>query len=128
MDSRITVTGRADLRPALKQCARDLGRTADEVARKLTSLGVRGIPHHTGECALARYLKATVGAEASVDKIAVTRNSIKVWQAGRRFPFHVLLPYTCSSFVSAFDRGSYPRLVDGTAELSGRSPGLPAEP
>jgi len=100
------------IRAAVRGYANALGSTAEEIAERLESEGVKGIPGNAAECAIARHCQAVVGSEMAVTRLVVRRESIRVYCQGRRMSIRVLLPRACSAFISAFDAGCYPQLVD----------------
>lgn len=52
------------LRHGVPDQVRTLGDSPSEVAGRLGTHGVRGVPGQAGECAIARYLQSVGGAEA----------------------------------------------------------------
>lgn len=107
------------LRHGVRDHVRALGDSPSEVARRLGTHGVRGVPGQASECAIARYLQAVVGSESTVKKVVVMERTLRVRRTGWRPPLVVRMPRGASAFVRAFDAGCYPELVDIEADTTG---------
>lgn len=88
----------------------DLGSTGAEVAIKLASERVQGVPGDAHDCAVANYLHAVLGADCRVRSIRVTNGRVGVLRSRRR-PIWVLLPDPVRAFIARFDEGAFPLLV-----------------
>lgn len=77
-----------------------LGGTPDEIAATLSRIGVRGHPHMTSECPLAKFL--------------CLRFPCRIVTVGHTWAMvedvYLKMPEACRLFVAAFDRGKYPSL------------------
>jgi hypothetical protein len=86
---------------------RDLGDTRDQVAAKLTELGIRGDRNNCLACPVAVYLlRACPGA---VQVLVGDREAELIYPAGRTE--FVDLPEPVAAFVAGFDDGMYRELV-----------------
>lgn len=108
--SRSDSSGR-ELRRAVCDCLGQLGRSPDEVAARLQSYGVQGLPGKADDCPLARYLRAVIGTEHSVAKIGVLERRLRVSRRGLRLSFSLPLPPAIQGFIRDFDEGNHPALV-----------------
>jgi hypothetical protein len=82
------------------------------VASNLAALRVVGMPKHSTDCAVARYLGAIVGTERCVRTISVSDRSVHVTLVGGHVPLRVSLPKPVCKFIQGFDSGCYPDLID----------------
>jgi hypothetical protein len=89
-----------------------LGSSPDAVAANLAALRAHGTPSNSSECAIARYLRAIVGAEMAVADLAVSDRRVHIIRADRHMPMTVRLPAAVTKFIRAFDDGCYPELVE----------------
>lgn len=108
--SRSDSSGRA-LRGAVGDCLDQLGHSPEEVASRLETYGVRGVPGKADDCALARYLRAVIGTEHSVGRVGVLEHRLRITRRGWRLPFALPLPPAIQGFIRDFDEGNYPALV-----------------
>ena len=86
-----------------------LGSSGQEVAQTLVDQGVRGNPGDVGQCALAVYLRAVLGADPRVRSVAVTDRWVNIGTAWRT---HLVVePPAVRTFIHLFDAGRFPQLV-----------------
>lgn len=111
-------TRRRALRRSVRQLTASLGSSPATVAANLVDLDVHGYPHNSGECAIARYLRAVVGTDISVVDLAVSDRRVHVTRVGRHLPMTVRLPTPVTRFIRAFDGGCYPELIDTPRSLT----------
>lgn len=105
------VASRDRLRSDIARFAAELGQNSFAIAARLRDDRVRGIPKSTHDCAVARYLNAVLSADFRVSTVEVTRDWIAVRRAGRR-GVQVRLPVSLQEFISLFDSGYFPELID----------------
>ena len=105
------IRDRRDLRHAIRGFGGSLGQTPAAVASRLKSWDVRGTPRDSNGCAIARCLRAIIGADPSVANIWVTDRRVHVKRSGSRVPIIVKLPKPVCSFIRAFDSGCYAELA-----------------
>lgn len=87
------------------ECLQVLGSTPGEVAASLEARGIKGHKRKACRCPLSNYLKAQGFELPIVGKdTVITGDGIKDLVS--------LLPPACSAFVTAFDDGNYPELVE----------------
>lgn len=79
-------------------------KSSDEIVALFRGLGVRGVPRQSRSCPVARYLSNATGEICLVG--TDTAESIRL-DAKRND-----LPDSVQVFVSAFDEGRYPDLVE----------------
>lgn len=106
------ITARRELRRYVRQFSESLGSNAAAVAATLAALQVHGIPKNPADCAMARCLRAIVGAETTIADIKVGVRSVQITRATGRRPVTVRFPKAVSKFICAFDNGCYHELVD----------------
>jgi hypothetical protein len=108
---------RGELRAQVGQVLRSLGDSEQEVAGRLEAAGVRGRPGDPGDCALAVYVSAVVGADPRVRAVRVVPVQVRI-KLDRRWrpPLTVPLPKALRRVVLAFDCGRYPTLVRPRSE------------
>ena len=90
-----------------------LGDTPDAVAATLTAAGITGAQCETGDCPVARYVRAECGiglsclvlAEANRVSIIATRDD------GSIIATRAVVPSPVSDFIRMFDGGDYPALI-----------------
>lgn len=99
------------MRKQIGELLTDLGRTSGEVAMKLTSTGVQGIPKDVHGCAVARYLSAILGTEARIHSVRVDTTRVRVLVGRSRIPISIRLSEPIRTFIQAFDQNLYPDLV-----------------
>lgn len=87
-----------------------LGSTGSEIAARLSSEGVSGVPGATDDCALAVYLHAVLGPDCQVQSVKVTNDAVAVYWSRRR-GIAVPLPEPVREFIGEFDAGRFPALV-----------------
>jgi hypothetical protein len=109
-----TIRTRRHLRQSVRQLGESLGATPGLVAANLVALRVMGMPKHSTDCAVARYLGAIVGTERCVKAISVSDRSVHVTLMGGHVPLRVGLPKPVCKFIQGFDSGCYPDLIDLT--------------
>jgi hypothetical protein len=89
-----------------------LGPTTGDVAAKLGSIGVRGVPRSTTSCVLARYMHAVTSPDPRVRAITVNLDAVTIlrrrWWSPRVI---VPVPLPVQQFILRFDRGEYGDLV-----------------
>jgi hypothetical protein len=107
-----TMRSRRHLRQSVVQLGESLGSTPGQVASNLAALRVVGMPKHSTDCVIARYLGAIVGTEQAVKTISVSDRSVHVKVVAGRLPLRVRLPRPLCRFILDFDSGCYPDLVD----------------
>lgn len=117
LDDRIL--SRRELRSSIRRLLDQLGNSPTEIASNLASLDVRGCRKNTSNCAIARYLGAVIGGEQSIVGISVTERTLYVSRVGRAWPLWVRFPKAVSTFISAFDQGCYPELLDPIGSVAG---------
>jgi hypothetical protein len=85
-------------------------KTKDEIAELLNQYGVKGYIKNAGHCAISKYMAQTTGhtAWSTTCMIRQLENESLRAKSVRQFP----LTNTIDEFISAFDRGEYPNLVD----------------
>jgi hypothetical protein len=86
-----------------------LGRTADEVAKNLENLGIKGLPRLARHCPLAKYLISKGYLQASIFEIAVADSDSPT-------PYQCKTPEPCYDFIHDFDRKVYPQLIEDKDE------------
>jgi hypothetical protein len=79
----------------------------DEIARVFAELGIKGRPRKSCLCPVAKYLKAETGMSV----IGVTPWRVYDYTCGG----HVPVPDHVGHFISRFDLGDYPDLIEPTA-------------
>jgi hypothetical protein len=114
MSSESGSTGRRSLRRSIRRLTESLGSSPGAVAASLVALQVHGCPRNSAECAIARYLRAVVGTDASVADLSVSDRRVHVARTDRHLPMTVRLPTPITRFIRAFDDGGYPDLIDST--------------
>jgi len=82
-----------------------LGTDPDAIADRLTGLGITGMLHEPGDCAIARYLTTLPG----VDRALVGGYGITIRAGGERIT--LAQPAAIRDFRRRFDNGLYPQLV-----------------
>jgi hypothetical protein len=105
------IRDRRDLRHSIRRFSDSLGPTPAAVASKLRSWSVRGTPRDSNGCAIARCLRAIIGAGQSISNIWVTERRVHVKRVDSRFPMIVRLPKPVALFIRAFDTGCYTELL-----------------
>jgi hypothetical protein len=115
---------RQTLRRSVDGLVRGLGCDPRAIAGSLDSEGIKGLTGNSNECAIARYLKAVVGSEATVVGVFVTERHIKVTRRFRS-PILLSLPPAARAFVREFDAGGFPTLIDEKAMLAQSPQGAP---
>lgn len=81
-----------------------LGSTADEVARTLADLGVKGRPRKADQCPVSRYLADRMQAAVST--------TLQLFDVDGMPACLAWLPEPVSAFVRRFDAGEYPHLKE----------------
>jgi hypothetical protein len=99
------------LRSDIARFADELGQNSFAIAGRLRDDRVRGVPKSTHDCVVARYLNALLSADFRVLTVEVTRDWIVVRRAGRQ-GVQVRLPVSLQEFISLFDAGYFPELID----------------
>src|SRR6516225_7889583 len=94
-----TLRTRRHLRQSIRQLGESLGATPGLVASNLAALQVLGKPRHSTDCAIARYLAATVSTEQSVKTVTVPNRSVHLSLTSRRRPPRVRLPRQICKFI-----------------------------
>ena len=115
---------RAALRAETTQLLQDLGGTADAVAARLESAGVKGVPGSGTGCAVARYINAVMASDPRLGPITVSNEAVTL--LGRHWwspPVIVPVPLSVRNFIVRFDREDFANLT--AAPLAGRRPGVP---
>jgi len=79
-----------------------LGKSAEEVARRLGGMGFRGVRMDPMLCPVAHYLEKTF---PGYDFIAVCRSTVEVGT------LQTATPPAVQDFLRGFDRGRWPKLV-----------------
>jgi hypothetical protein len=115
------ISNRRELRSSVRQLVDSLGTEEDAVAYQLKALGVRGMKKNAIGCAIARYLYAVLGVERDVVCITVSTTRVHIKRSRERIPVQVKLPGAVSRFISAFDAGNYPDLVQRPVAEASRS-------
>lgn len=118
----VTVTIKRQLQDQTRDLLVGLGGSQTEVAESLGSSGVLATPKDPEDCAVAVYLRATLGTEQRVKSLAIKCNCVMIFLDGpRRFHWRnvvkVELPEPVCQFILAFDQGAYPNLVRGSGPL-----------
>ena len=67
---------RAALRAETTDLLQDLGPTADAVAVRLESAGVKGVPGSGTGCAVARYINAVMASDPRLGPITVSNEAV----------------------------------------------------
>jgi hypothetical protein len=103
---------RNTIRSATAELLGALGRTSTDVASRLQSAGVRGIPRSGTSCAVARYLNAVMAADPDVHGVMVSCDGVTV-AVRRWWSPHILVaaPAPVRQFIRQFDSGDFPALV-----------------
>jgi hypothetical protein len=94
----------------------ELGTGPDQVAQSLQAAGVHGVPRDSRSCAVALYLRASMGADPRIRSVRVGPCSLlidvastpELRPAGR---LAVQLPKPVRQFVAAFDARRYPTII-----------------
>lgn len=90
-----------------------LGTTADQVADRLRTLEITGRRNSSDDCPIARWLRrsntAFIGIEVSPEEIALL---IDTGDADETYEYPIP-PEPVADFITSFDAGVYPDLVDG---------------
>jgi hypothetical protein len=123
MAIRELIRTRRHLQYSIRELSESLGSSPATVALNLAAHHATGRPKNPTDCVIARYFSAIVGTERSVKSISVSGRGVHVTLTGKHFPVKVPLPNPVSTFIRAFDEGSYPDLIDRTEEpkAAGRS-------
>jgi len=103
---------RQTIRSATAELLGDLGPTPVDVASRLHSAGVQGIPRSGTSCAIARYLHAVMAADPQVQGVMVNCEGVTV--SVRRWwspDILVLVPAAVRQFIRQFDSGDFSELV-----------------
>lgn len=98
---------------------------SEDVAIRLTELGITGVQDAECACPLAQYLlravpglrEAIVGGD-SVYLTGVVHEDMNGFQQPWDVRFHVSLPDSLGAFVEDFDAGVYPELIEPTREVT----------
>ena len=103
---------RQTIRSATVELLGDLGPTSDDVASRLHSAGVQGVPRSGTSCAIARYLHAVMAADPQVQGIMVSCEGVTVSVRQWWSPdILVLVPAAVRQFIRQFDSGDFSELV-----------------
>jgi hypothetical protein len=86
-----------------------LGETPDRVAQTLQALGHKGTPTWPESCPVANYLREYYGNASVANRILVWKDSE---DAPKNFDNAVQTPDVINDFITAFDAGEYPELVN----------------
>lgn len=97
------MTGR-DLRAETRAALAALGDTAEQVAATLTAAGCTGQRHEAYECPVYRWLQSR-----GLPVESVVSNAVYLKDAPYK---EIRLPGAVRCFVSRFDRGEFPGLVE----------------
>jgi len=101
---------------------RTLDHESWELAERLSSAGVKGIPGNECACPIARHLQLLLppGAEVFVEAEIVRVNGTERDSSGCDLPVtvSVSLPDGAQDLVQEFDRGEWPELIEKTEEVS----------
>jgi hypothetical protein len=103
---------RAALRVQTTELLKDLGPTADGVAGRLESAGVKGVPGSGTGCAVARYINAVMASDSRVGPINVNNEAVTIF--GRHWwtrPVIVPVPPPVRGFIIRFDREEFRHLT-----------------
>ncbi len=117
---------RGALRAETTRLLNDLGGSAEIVATKLESTGVKGVPGSGTGCAIARYVNAVMASDSRLGPITVSNEAVTI--LGRHWwtpPVIVPVPLPVRSFIVRFDREDFASL---TAAPPGARQGPGPEP
>lgn len=93
---------------------KDLGNSADKIAKKLKSLKIRGHRNEADICPIGNYL-----TEKGFEDVAVYQSGIDARLSGNgySFTFTITPSKAIESFITRFDNGKYPELdADATGQ------------
>lgn len=97
----------------IRNFLKSLGETPNEIAQSIENMGVLGYRHDCHKCPIARAIMrkfGTLGSYASVR----SKTIVFVHECGRTEPLYIDLSYAAViGFISQFDLGVYPKLIDG---------------
>jgi len=85
-----------------------LGSTTDEIAATLLRLGHRGVQMVACRCPIASYLTAVMDAS----EVEASPASVRVHHLDFPFPVRGMVPTPVAAFMSRFDVGDYPDLIE----------------
>lgn len=91
--------------------------TIEEVAEFLREKDIKGVRLSAGSCPIAKYMEIETGLIVSVGSFDVGG-----WSKTYEETFHSDLLSPVSDFVRYFDRGGFPELEKGRANLTGGGP------
>jgi hypothetical protein len=103
---------RAALRAETTTLLNDLGGSAEAVATRLESTGVKGVPGSGTGCAIARYVNAVMASDPRLGPITVSNEAVTI--LGRHWwtpPVIVPVPLPVRSFIVRFDREDFVKLT-----------------
>jgi hypothetical protein len=103
---------RAALRTQTTQLLQDLGPTAEAVAGRLESAGVKGVPGSGTGCAVARYVNAVMASDPRLGPINVNNEAVTIF--GRHWwtrPVIIPVPPPVRGFIIRFDREEFRNLA-----------------
>ncbi len=106
------MNSRRTMRRAVSGLVEDLGSTHHAIAESLAEHGVRGVPGNHEQCALARYLRAVVGADPETVTVSIPGPTLHVQLSKGRPAVRLRLTPEVRAFIQAFDAGLFPNLVD----------------
>lgn len=111
------MTRRAQLKDQLEGLLTSLGPTDGDIAAKLTSAGVKGVPGSNRANPLARYLNAVVASDRRVAAVMVTGRDVTLncnhWWVR---DVVVRTPVGASVFIARFDRRNFADLLAAPAD------------
>jgi len=84
------------------------GLSADEIAWMLEEQGVRAVPGNAHQCAIAKYVQAATGAP----HVRVS-GTVQIGDSCVRVAY---TPENVLAFITKFDRGDYPSLIEKVSE------------
>lgn len=90
-----------------------LGTTPEEVAAKLSDLGLRGFRGSSVDCPVARYVRASVDGAMTCDVQADSDDEVYVRASRKDGLVDTFAPAAAYGFVLKFDLGDYPDLIEG---------------
>ena len=87
------------------------GVTPADIAQMLRDYGYKGLPLHSEECPMARFLtRALRRSKGGRVQVGLTDREITVYAKEGRVDYPT--PPAVAAFIQAFDNGAYPYLVD----------------
>ncbi len=107
---------------ALTTALVDLGSTSDAVADTLLLHGVTGLRYNGGDCPITRWIRRQLPDVAHLFVCVAPYGTDNLWIDDQYIigqvhgvAVAITLPNAVADFITDFDRGVYPRLVEAPA-------------